>query len=105
MSTDRTFADRREFLRRTGLGVVAAGALLDREASAQGAAAMRQLTEQEKLSRIASSCWPPRQLFKSIGTRPPNEGTVAMRKKYGEITPVDGIEGSKQLLKEVLAAL
>jgi sugar phosphate isomerase/epimerase len=89
MPFNRRLADRREFLTKTSLGVVAAGALLDRDTSAQGASAMRQLTEREKLSRIASSCWPPRQLFKSVGTRPLNEETVAMRKKYGEITMLD----------------
>ena len=89
MSTDRTFADRREFLKKAGLGVVAAGTLLEHDAFAQGASVMRELTEGEKLSRIASSCWPPRQCFKSIGNRPPNEETVAMRKKYGEITMLD----------------
>ena len=50
---------------------------------------MRQLTDQEKLSRIASSCWPPRFLFKSRGNRPPNQETVEMRKKYGEMTMLD----------------
>ena len=90
MSTDRPNADRREFLKKTGLGVVAAGALLDgADALAQGATVMRQLTEQEKLSRIASCCWPPRYCFKSIGNRQPSEEALAMKKKYGEITMMD----------------
>ena len=88
MGTERRLTDRREFLRTSGLGVAAAGALLghDADADAQGASAMRQLTAEEKLSRIASSCWPPRFCFKSIGNRPPSEEAVAMKKKYGEIT-------------------
>jgi len=80
---------RRDFLKRAGLGVAAAGALVTSGVSAQNAIAMRELTEAEKLSRIASSCWPPRFLFKTMSRRPPNEETVAMRKKYGEITMLD----------------
>jgi sugar phosphate isomerase/epimerase len=89
MSTRRANADRREFLSRTAFGALAAGVVGHADASAQRTSVTRQLTEAEKLSRIASCCWPPRQLFKSISTRPPNEETVAMRKKYGEITMLD----------------
>jgi sugar phosphate isomerase/epimerase len=91
MGTEPRLSDRRGFLRTSGLGVAAAGALLghDTVADAQGASAMRQLTAEEKLSRIASSCWPPRYCFKSIGNRPPSEEAVAMKKKYGEITMLD----------------
>jgi len=87
MTFDPTTESRRTFLKQAGLGTAAAALPATRvEAEAIG---MRQLSEEEKLSRIASSCWPPRQLFKSIGDRPPDEETVAMRKKYGEITMLD----------------
>jgi sugar phosphate isomerase/epimerase len=85
-------ADRREFLKKTGLGVVAAGAgalLESQPASAQNASVMRQLTDKEKLSRIASSCWPPRTLFKMPGNRTMGQETAEMRKKYGELTMLD----------------
>ncbi len=78
---------RRTFLKQAGLG--AAAATLPPTRVDADAIGMRQLTEQEKLSRIASSCWPPRQLFKSIGDRPLDEEAVATRKKYGEITMLD----------------
>jgi len=81
-------SDRREFLKKAGLGVVAAGALFGEAASAQNSV-MRQLTDTEKLSRIASSCWPPRYMFKTMPGRKVDEETVAMRKKYGEITMLD----------------
>jgi len=90
MTFDPTSGSRRTFLKQAGLGAAAAAATtLPAQEAAADAIGMRQLTEEEKLSRIASSCWPPRQLFKSIGNRPPNEETVAMRKKYGEITMLD----------------
>lgn len=82
-------ADRREFLRIAGLGVAAAGTLFSGTASAQGNSVARQLTEPEKLSRIASCCWPPRLLFKAIGGRQPSEEALSLRKKYGEITMLD----------------
>ncbi len=82
-------ADRREFLRMAGLGVAAAGTLFSGTASAQGASVARQLTEPEKLSRIASCCWPPRLLFTAIGGRQPSEEALSLRKKYGEITMLD----------------
>ena len=74
-------ADRRAFLRIAGLGVAAAGTLFSGTASAQGASVARQLTEPEKLSRIASCCWPPRLLFKAIGGRQPSEEALSLRKK------------------------
>lgn len=84
-----TTKGRRTFLR-TGLGAAAAGALLGTPAGAtQGTLVARPLTDAEKLSRIASCCWPPRQLFKAIGGRPPSEDTLALRKQYGEITMLD----------------
>jgi len=81
--------DRREFFKRAGLGVAAAGTLFRAGAAGQGNAVTRQLSEKEKLSRIASSCWPPRTMFKTMAGRAPNQETVAMRKKYGEITMLD----------------
>jgi len=75
---------RRDFLRLTGAG---AAAMLLLNGSTQ--ATSRRLTEKEKLSRIASSCWPPRHLFKSRGDRPPSEETLQMRERYGEITMLD----------------
>ncbi len=88
MTSDRVGTDRRDFLKKTGLGVVAAGSLIGADAAAQGSVS-RQLTEKEKLSRIASSCWPPRFMFKTAGNREPNPEVAAMRKKYGEITMLD----------------
>jgi len=81
--------DRREFFKRAGLGVVAAGTLFGGAASAQTSSVARKLTDQEKLSRIASSCWPPRTMFKTRGGRGMSEEAAAMRKKYGEITMLD----------------
>ena len=89
MSSRESNADRREFLKKTGLGVAAAGTLFSAGVSGQNASVSRQLTEQEKLSRIASSCWPPRQIFKTMAGRKPNEEAVTMRQKYGEITMLD----------------
>jgi len=80
--------DRRDFLLKAGLGVAAAGTLLSDSLSAQASVA-RQLTEPEKLSRLAMTCWPQRHLFKTYGRGTPNEETMALRKKYGEITMHD----------------
>ena len=77
---------RRDFLRTAGAGLAAAGAL----ASSAGTAVAGALTEKEKLARIASNTWPARSLFKRRpGGRPPREGALAMKKKYGEITMMD----------------
>ncbi len=83
--------DRREFFKIAGLGVVAAGTLTGTTSVAEASSVMRQLTEKEKLSRIASSCWPPRFLFTAytVGRDTPDPETIAMRKKYGEITMLD----------------
>lgn len=72
-----------------GLGVASAGTVLAGTRSAEPSSVARQLTPEEKLSRIASSCWPGRFLFKSMSERPPGEEVVAMKKKYGEITMLD----------------
>jgi len=80
--------DRREFLKKTGLGVAAAGALFSTEISGQESVS-RPLTEKEKLSRIASCCWPPRQIFKTFPGRRTSPEVEALKKKYGEITMLD----------------
>lgn len=88
MSAQRTSnADRRTFLKTAGLGVAAAGSMLsmpaaDVEASPQ-ASVSRQLTDKEKLSRIAMTCWPQRHLFSTYGGPKPNEETLGLRAKYG----------------------
>ena len=71
-----------------GLGVAAAGTLLSDSLSAQASVA-RQLSDTEKLSRLAMTCWPQRHLFSRYGRGTPNEETVGLRKKYGEITMHD----------------
>ena len=70
---DRT--DRRGFLVKAGLGVAAAEALLSDTLSAQSSVA-RPLTDAEKMSRLAMTCWPQRHLFKSYGRGAPNEETL-----------------------------
>jgi sugar phosphate isomerase/epimerase len=90
MNAERMTPDRRHFLRTAGAGIAGAtflGGAAD--AAAQGTAAARPLTPEEKLARIASSCWPPRFMFKTMAGRQPNAETVEMRKKYGEITMLD----------------
>ncbi|UCF36583.1 MAG: TIM barrel protein [Acidobacteriota bacterium] len=85
MSSGKTSdTGRRDFLKVAGAGVAAATVL-----SGSAAAMSRALTDQEKRSRIASSCWPPRQLFKGRGGREPRPEVVEMKKKYGEITMLD----------------
>jgi sugar phosphate isomerase/epimerase len=74
---------RRDFLKAAGVGAAALAL-----ASGSASATSRALTEKEKLSRIASSCWPPRRIFKRSG-RPDNEETATLKKKYGEITLLD----------------
>ena len=89
MSTDRAPSpDRRTFLRNAGLGVTAVGALFSTEAAGQSSVS-RPLTDAEKLSRLAMTCWPQRHLFKTYGRGTPNEQTLGLRKKYGEITMHD----------------
>ncbi len=74
--------NRRSFLATT------AGIGLSGVPAAAAGSTNRTLTESEKLARIASSCWPPRQLFR-WRDREPDEETVRMREKYGEITLLD----------------
>jgi sugar phosphate isomerase/epimerase len=78
---------RREFIVGAGAaGIATAGAVL---APATPAAA-RPLSDQEKHDRLASNTWPLRSLFKRREDgREPSEETLAMRKKYGEITMLD----------------
>jgi sugar phosphate isomerase/epimerase len=80
--------DRRSFIRAAGLGVAAVGTLLTEPASAQSSVT-RQLSEKEKLSRLAMTCWPQRHLFKTYGRGTPNAETAGLRKKYGEITMLE----------------
>ena len=49
----------------------------------------RPLSDAERLSRLAMTCWPQRHLFKTYGRGTPNEETLGLRKKYGEITMHD----------------
>ena len=78
--------ERRGFFKAAGAGVAAAGALAGGEAGS----ALRPLTENEKLARIASNTWPVRYLFKSRGAgQRSNPRADEMKKKYGEITMLD----------------
>ena len=80
MSADRASnTDRRDFLKKAGLGVAAAGALLTESVSAQSSVT-RQLSESEKLSRLAMTCWPQRHLFKTYGRGTPYEEALGLRK-------------------------
>ncbi|MDZ7637767.1 MAG: sugar phosphate isomerase/epimerase family protein [Bryobacterales bacterium] len=71
----------------TGVAAVAAGSGI---AGAVGQGARRELTESEKLSRIASNTYPVRWLFpsRSASSRVSPQAE-AMRKKYGNITLLD----------------
>src|ERR1039458_3004870 len=89
--------NRREFFKTTGAGLAAAGMASGGQASpAQGGdssgassnPAARELTEKEKLDRIASNTWPIRDIFKTASTRQ-NAQIDAMKKKDGEITMLD----------------
>jgi sugar phosphate isomerase/epimerase len=87
-ATDRSpvAAGRRDFLKGAGLAV--AGGLLAGAGTAR--ADPRPLTEDEKLSRLASNTYPMRWLFKRRGgPGPASETAEAMKKKYGEITLLD----------------
>ncbi|HOQ60211.1 MAG TPA: twin-arginine translocation signal domain-containing protein, partial [Vicinamibacterales bacterium] len=84
-----TGTERRDFLKKAGLGVAAAGTLLTESLSGQSSV-NRQLSESEKLSRLAMTCWPQRHLFKTYGRMgAPDAETAGLRKKYGEITMHD----------------
>jgi len=74
-------SSRRGFLRTAGAGIAGGAALT-------GGPASRQLTQQEKLARIASNTWPIRHIFKTRSNRSSPQ-SVAMKKKYGEITMLD----------------
>src|ERR1039458_5341965 len=89
--------NRRGFFKTTGAGLAAAGMASGGQASpAQGGdssgassnPAARELTEKEKLDRIASNTWPIRDIFKTASTRQ-NAQIDAMKKKDGEITMLD----------------
>jgi len=105
-SASRIILDRRNFLRSAG-GGLAAGVLLGSAApqvEAQGgpqatpepithAGAFREMTDKEKVARIASNSYPIRWIFKNrsnMGGEVGGEATVAkMKAKYGEITMLD----------------
>lgn len=100
---DHAHADRRTFLKTAGMGVAAAGTLLtggstraEEAPDAAQASVARQLTDKEKLGRLAMTCWPQRHLFKSYGgARTPNAETLDLRKKYGTITMHDLAQWTK----------
>ncbi|PYR79940.1 MAG: xylose isomerase [Acidobacteria bacterium] len=77
--------DRRGFLKTTGSGVAAAGALL-----AMGQRPARgPRTEKEKLARLASNTWPLRYIFKTRSGAGRGSRGEMMKAKYGEITMLD----------------
>jgi sugar phosphate isomerase/epimerase len=94
--------DRRNFLRSAG-GGLAAGVLLGSTATkveAQGgqqatpepithAGVFREMTDKEKVARIASNSYPIRWIFKSRGELVDKETVAKMKAKYGEITMLD----------------
>ena len=95
--------NRRGFFKTTSAGLAAAGMAMGGQATPNqnGAPvgnagsfanssnpATRELTEKEKLDRIASNTWPIRDIFQTAGTRT-NAQVDAMKKKYGEITMLD----------------
>ncbi|MCZ2155521.1 MAG: sugar phosphate isomerase/epimerase [Bryobacterales bacterium] len=70
-------------------GVAAASTVLASNASAADThGSRRELTEKEKLARIASNTWPLRSLFPSRSNRVSEQG-AAMQKKYGKLTLFD----------------
>jgi hypothetical protein len=84
---------RRGFIATSGAGLAAAGMAMgqatpDKAGNPSSNPAARELTEKEKLDRIASNTWPIRDIFKTASTRP-NPQVDAMKKKYGEITMLD----------------
>jgi sugar phosphate isomerase/epimerase len=93
--TDTTAAnpgvDRRGFLSTTGAGLVGAGLLVGTEmGEAASASAALQLTEKNRLDRIASCSYPLRALFKSRGAGGrAGSATAQMKQQYGEITMLD----------------
>jgi sugar phosphate isomerase/epimerase len=80
--------NRRNFLHATTAAAASVAAPL---AHAQGThGARRELTEAEKLARIASNTYPVRQLFPSRGPAGRADAAAdAMKKKYGTITLLD----------------
>ncbi len=89
---------RRSFLKSTTAalagGLIAAAGTTGKAGAAPAAPDARPLTEQEKLSRIATNTYPHRLLFKRraggmMGGGAAQERAEAMKKKYGEITLLD----------------
>ncbi len=99
-------SDRRGFLKTAVAGLAASLAIGSTDAADAGqaspesivhAGAARELTEKEKLDRIASNTWPIRYIFKTHGPFMADAETVAqMKKKYGEITMLDFPEFTKK---------
>jgi sugar phosphate isomerase/epimerase len=75
--------NRRGFLKSAGAGVAATGLAF------QTAASAAPLTQQQKLSRIASNTWPIRYLFKSRTGFGNGAASQELKKKYGELTMLD----------------
>ncbi|QEE29082.1 TIM barrel protein [Terriglobus albidus] len=89
--------NRRSFLRGAGTGL-AAGLLAPSALEAQQATApepithagvKRDLTDKEKVARIASNSYPIRWIFKNRGNVGDKKTVADMKKKYGEITLLD----------------
>ena len=99
--------DRRGFMKRAS-GALTAGLFVGSTTSATPQAAttpesithagvQRELTEQEKLARIASNTWPIRYIFKSRSKFLADQAEIErMKKKYGEITMLDFPEFTKK---------
>jgi hypothetical protein len=89
------YLSRRGFFHTTGAGLAVAGMAMGGQTPAvsddfprSSNPAMRELTQQEKLDRIASNSWPIRDIFKTASTRQ-SQQIEDMKKKYGEITMLD----------------
>ena len=89
--------NRRGFIKTSSVGLAAAGMAIGQAnpdkvtnpaSNPSSNPAARELTEKEKLDRIASNTWPIRDIFKTASTRA-NPQADAMKKKYGEITMLD----------------
>ena len=99
--------DRRGFIKRTS-GALTASLFVGSTASATPqatstpesithAGVQRELTEREKLARLASNTWPIRYIFKSRNNFLADQAEIErMKKKYGEITMLDFPEFTKK---------
>src|SRR5262249_41815188 len=97
-SSKGTAPNRRGFLKRAGGGTTG-GLIASSVSAAQSpassdpishAGARRPLSQQEKVTRLASNSWPIRYIFKARGViLAPKPEVDQMKKKYGEITMLD----------------